>query len=120
VDISIDLQKDPERLEAIELVRGWVSAYLVSSRDRASGEDLAAYIAANASLLTDRRDVETLKVLLHAIDYAAQTIRHLLGMCAFVSAERDGEDPQDVGLFVGLREAIWEGTKGLDPTESRS
>lgn len=117
VDISIDLQKDPERPEAIELVRGWVSAYLVSSRDRASGEDLAAYIVANASRLTDRQEIETLKVLLHGIDYAAQTIRHLLGMCAYVSAERDGEDPQEVDLFVRLREAIWEGTKGLDPSE---
>lgn len=117
VDITIDLQRDPERSEAIELVRGWVAAYLVSSRDSASGEELATYIAANASMLTDRREVETLKVLLHAIDYSAQTIRHLVGMCAYVSAERDGEDPQDVGLFVRLREAIWNGTKGLDPSE---
>ena len=118
VDISIDLQKDPERPEAIELVRGWVAAYLVSSRDGASGEELATYIAANASTLTDRREVETLKVLLHAIDYSAQTIRHLLGMCAYVSAERDGADPQDVDLFVRLREAIWSGTQGLDPSEA--
>ena len=117
VDISIDLQKDPERPEAIGLVRGWVAAYLVSSRDGASGEDLASYIAANASTLTDRREAETLKVLLHAVDYSAQTIRHLLGMCAYVSAERDGEDPQDVELFVGLREAIWNCTMGLDPSE---
>ncbi len=117
VDISMDMRRDPERPEAIELVRGWVAAYLVSSKESASGDELAAYIAANASRLTDRREVETLKVLLHAVDYAAQTIRHLLGMCAFVSAERDHEDPQDVQLFVRLREAIWEGTKGLDPSE---
>ncbi|HKY48992.1 MAG TPA: hypothetical protein VJQ79_13530, partial [Acidimicrobiia bacterium] len=69
VDISIDLQRDPERPEAIELLRGWVAAYLVSSRHSASGEELASYIAANASILADRQEVETLKVLLHAIDY---------------------------------------------------
>jgi len=117
VDISIDLQKDPERPEAIELVRGWVSAYLISSREKASGEDLSAYIAANASRLTDRHEAETLKILLHAVDYAAQTIRHLLGMCAYVSAERDGGDPQDIDLFLRLREAIWEGTIGIDASE---
>ena len=117
VDISIDLQRDPERPEAIALVRGWVDAYLIASRDGASGDDLGAYIVANASRLTDRPEIVTLKVLLHGIDYAAQTIRHLLGMCAFVSAERDGEDPHDSDLFVRLRESIWKGTKGLDPAE---
>jgi hypothetical protein len=117
VDINLDLQRDPERPEAIDLVRGWVAAYLVSSREQASGDDLAAYIVANAARLSDRPESVTLKVLLHGIDYAAQTIRHLLGMCAFVSAQRDGEDPHDIELFVRLRDTIWDGTRGLDASE---
>lgn len=117
VDISIDLQNDPERAEAIELVRGWVTAYLVASRDHATSDDLSAYIATNALRLTDRPPVVTLKVLLHGLDYAAQTIRHLLGMSAYVSAERDGENPQDVELFAELRQGIWEGTRGFDRFE---
>ena len=57
-------------------------------------------------------------VLLLAIVYSALTIRHVLVMCAYVSADRDGENPQDVDLFVRLREAIWDGTMGLDPAEA--
>ena len=116
VDISIDLQNDPERAEAIELLRGWVTVYLVASRDHATSDDLSAYIATNALRLTDRPPVVTLKVLLHGLDYAAQTIRHLLGMCAYTSAERDGENPQDVELFAELRQGIWEGTRDFDRT----
>lgn len=115
-DITIDLQNDPERAEAIELLRGWVTDYLVASRDHATSEDLSTYIATNALRLTDPPSVATLKVLLHGLDYAAQTIRHLLGMCAYVSAERDGENPQDVELFAELRQGIWERTRGFDRT----
>jgi hypothetical protein len=114
VDISLDLQNDPERAEAIELLRGWVTTYLVASREHATSEDLSAYIATNALRLTDRSHVVTVKVLLHGLDYAAQSIRHLLGMCAYGSAERDGENPQDVELFAELRQGIWDGTRGFD------
>jgi hypothetical protein len=117
VDVTLDLQNDPERAEAIELVRGWVSAYMVAARDHATSEELSAYIATNALRLSDRPPATTLKVLLHALDYAAQTIRHLLGMCAYVSAEGDGEDPQEIELFADLRQAIWDGTNGLDISE---
>jgi hypothetical protein len=34
VDISIDLQNDPERAEAIELLRGWVTVFLGFMRPR--------------------------------------------------------------------------------------
>jgi hypothetical protein len=67
-----------------------------------------------------KSEAETMKVLLHGIDYAAQTIRHLLGMCAHVSAQRDGENPQDVDLFLFVREAIWDGTKGPDASERQA
>jgi hypothetical protein len=117
VDVSIDLQNDPERPEAIELARGWVSAYLVASSDGATADDLATYIAANALRLTYRDQVVTLKLLLHGLDYAAQTIRDLLGMCAYVTAEADGQDPENVDLFARIRDEIWAGTKGLDVAE---
>ncbi|HUP16382.1 MAG TPA: hypothetical protein VM848_10100 [Acidimicrobiia bacterium] len=114
VDLNIDLDGDQDRLESIELVRGWVAAYLIAERDRMTSDGLATYINANASILTDRPDVETVKLLLHGIDYAAQIIRYLLGLCAFESAGRHGEDQQDVDRFVRIREAVWEGTKDLD------
>ena len=114
VDTSLDLQNDPERAEAIELLRGWVTTYLVASREHATSEDLSAYIATNALRLTDRSHVVTVKVLLHGLDNAAQSISHLLGMCAYGSAERDGENPQDVELFAELRQGIWDGPRGFD------
>ncbi len=67
VDISIDLQNNPERAEAIELLRGWVTVYLVASREHATSEDLSAYIATNALRLTDRPPVVNIKVLLHGL-----------------------------------------------------
>lgn len=117
VDIRIDLQNDPERSEAIELTRGWVSAYLVASQDWATSEELSAYIATNALRLTERPPIVTLKLLLHGLDYAAQTIRHLLGVCASMSARRDGHDPRDAALFASIRDEIWKDTKGLDVAE---
>jgi hypothetical protein len=117
VDISIDPRADPERPEAIELVRGWVSAYLVAEQELEGSDGPAEYIDLNTSMLTNRHEVETLKILLHGIDYAVLLIRRLIGMCAFVSAERDGEDPKDVVLFARLRRAIWDGTNGLDISE---
>ena len=98
------------------IVTGVGHRFLVASRDHATSDDLSAYIATNALRITDRSPVETVKVLLHGPDYAAQTIRHLLGMCACVSAERDGDHPQDVGLFAELRQGIWDGTRGFDRT----
>ena len=77
VDVNIDLDGDQDRLESIELVRGWVAAYLIAERDRMTSDGLATYINANASILTDRPDVETVKLLMHGIDYAAQIIRYL-------------------------------------------
>lgn len=97
--------------------RGWVSAYLIAERERERSEGPNAYIDLNTSMLTNRHEVETPKILLHEIDCAALLIRRLLGMCAFVSTERDGEDPKDVVLFARPRGAIWEGTSGLDASE---
>ena len=117
VDIHLDLRDDPERPEAIELARGWVFAYLTASRGGATSNELSAYIATNAFRLTDRHQEVTLKLLLHGVDYSAETIKHLLGMCAHLQAERDSQDPTDTAVFSKIRDEIWESTKGLDVAE---
>ncbi|MDP3983970.1 MAG: hypothetical protein Q8Q52_03050 [Acidimicrobiia bacterium] len=72
LDISIDSDGDPERLETIELVRVSVAPYLIAERDRMTSGGLAAYVNANASIITDRSEVETVKVLLRGIDYSGR------------------------------------------------